>query len=230
MRISESCSFYSRLKNKISRDDVRIIIGICKELCLPQKTLSFSCFSFFAAKEEIRIEPDDVILVTAAINLACRACETGRSVEKILHMAAREYSIEIDSNTIEMYLKSVNRTEMDISMGIDFNFQVTEIYSELERFCKQQKLDPIISKKCWILLNDIMATPLCVFFMPLEMICSVVFLSYATAICDELDTGASDYQVFLKIFYEKIVFKPAYWPAIKFISGEILEIYDSELV
>ncbi|KAM0681553.1 hypothetical protein GINT2_000066 [Glugoides intestinalis] len=175
---NESLYLYKKLQKQICQKDILIISNICKTLCLPQKTLSISYYNFFAAKAECKIEPDDVVLVTSAIDLACKLCETIRSVEKILKLTAGMYAIEIEKDLVSMYVNSINITEVEISIVLDFNFGIADIYTKLEKICKERKLDSIISRRCWIFLNDIMETPLSLYYTIEEILSCTIFINF----------------------------------------------------
>lgn len=226
MRLSESCSLYERTKSQVSQHDVATISRICKTLRLPQRTLSVSCYNFFAAKSECRIEPDDIILVSASVSLACRVCETLRPVEKILQLAGEAYSIEVDLATRQLYLDSVNKTEIDISYILDFDFGISEIYSGLEAVCKKKRFDSLFSKRCWILLNDIMLTPLSIFFTSREMILASVFLNYLASSPEATKQDSGGSSLFM-LFSSTLGFEGSSFPAAEFISNEILDYYAS---
>lgn len=228
MHIETSCKSYEILKKENFCNDVKNLVNICRELNLPQKTVSFSCHSFFAAKEECKIEPDDVVLVAASIGLACKICETQRNPEKILHIAAYVYNIELDSTIIKLYLDSISKTELEISIALDFNFKIAEIYTELQKICKNNGIDPVICKRCWVLLNDIMLTPLSIFFTSSEIISATIFLVVLASV-DNIDQSMDNYKCFVIYFSKIYTFKNLFWPAISFISNELLDIYIGDI-
>lgn len=227
MKFAESCGLYRIMKNRVLQRDTIAVSKICKNLRLPQRTLSVSCYNFFAAKSECRIEPDDIILVSASVNLACRVCETARPVEKILQLAGEEYSIEVDQTTRQLYLDSVNKTEIDISYILDFDFGISEIYSRLEAICKKGRFDSLFSKRCWILLNDIMLTPLSIYFTSGEMVLASVFLNHLASLPEATRLDASCHSLFT-LFSDMVGFGDESFPAVEFIGSEILDYYISK--
>lgn len=222
MKLAESCSLYRRMQSKVPQHDITTISRICKTLRVPQRTLSVSYHNFFAAKAECQIEPDDIILVSAAVNLACRVCETARPVEKILRLAGEAYSIEVDQITRPLYIDSVSKTEMDIAFALDFNFEISEVYSRLEDVCKKGRFDILFSKRCWVLLSDIMLTPLSIYFTREEMILASVFVNYLASLT-ESEKNVSEHSLFMQLS-RMLAFEESF-PAVEFVADEILSHY-----
>lgn len=200
-----------------------VVTNVCKALSLPQKTLAVSNYIFFAAKAESKIEPDDVVLVSSVVSLACKACETLRPLEKILQLVSKQYSVEISQSIAELYVTSINKTEIELSTVLDFNFEVSEIYAKLEKLCKEKRFDSIFSRRCWIVLNDIMSTPLSIYFTVDELLTCAIFVNHAA---NEIKDGKimSDAEMY-EAFAEKYGFATVSFDCIRFMSGELLELY-----
>lgn len=198
MRYKDSFEYFNKLKTLISVEDINTIADICKALHLPQKTLSISWYLYYAIKAESKIEPDDVVLVSAIINLASKLCETIRPVEKILHLVTKKYKIEMDPSILELYIISINKTETETVCIIDFDFEITEIYYRLEKLCIANKFNALLSKRCWITLNDIMSFPFAICFTIEEILVCIVFINYA---CTELISKSTDslYDIFNRL-------------------------------
>ncbi|ELA42837.1 uncharacterized protein VICG_00152 [Vittaforma corneae ATCC 50505] len=225
MWLDESIACFNSLQPSICEDDMLAISDICKALHLPQKTLAISNHIFFAAKAESKIEPDDVVLISSVINLACKICETLRPLEKIMHLASKHYSIEIDQSIMELYTTSINKTEIELSVVLDFNFEISEIYTRLERLCKEKQFDSVFSRRCWIMLNDIMQTPLSIYFTIDELLTCTIFTNYVASELKNEKT-MDDVEMY-EIFSEKYKLTTASFSCIEFMSNKLLELYST---
>lgn len=165
----------------IYEKDASILLSICRTLYLPQRTLAISLHIYFVAKSESKLEPDDVVLMSSAIDLACKICETQRPIEKILHLAGKNYNIEIEHEIVDLYIVSINKTEIEMAAILDFNFEITEIYNKLERMCKENQFDSLLRKRCWITLNDIMSIPSSIRYSINEIITCTIFINYCVS-------------------------------------------------
>lgn len=223
MRPNESLYLYKKIQPYVCQKDTRIISSICKALYLPQKTLAISYYNFFAAKAECKIEPDDVVLVTSSIDLACKICETIRPVEKILKLTADMYAIEIGKDLVEMYIHSINITEVEISIVLDFNFGIADIYAKLEKICKEKKLDSAISRRCWVFLNDIMTTPLSLYYTIEEILSCTIFITFVIAEAKKC-ADVNDEEIY-SIFIKAYGFTNLTFECLSSLCTEVLNIY-----
>lgn len=217
MKLSESSSLYRRLQ--ACNEEIDVIEKTCRMLFLPQKTLAISCYNFFAVKAESKIEPDDIVLITASIDLACRVCETSRSTEKILKIVSNFYSVEIEAEILSLYIREIYATEVDVMVILDFNLEISEIYNKLERICKEKRLDTVMSRRCWIVLNDIMRTPLPLYYTIDEILATSIFINLLA-----LEKEQSEEESYRKFSKEYCV-KEVAFECIYFICNELLNNY-----
>lgn len=179
MKLTESLSLLKKLQQIIDQKDLHYISKICSMLGLPQKTVAVSYYNFFAAKSKCRIEPDDVTLISSVVDLSCKMCETIRATDKIIKLTAELYSIDtIEPDIMQLYIPAVGKTEIEILYFIDFNFEITDIYVNLERICKEREQSPLFSKRCWVLLNDVLSTPISIYFTIDEILACTVFINF----------------------------------------------------
>lgn len=223
MRVHDSFELYKKMCHEINHQNLDMIIDICKILKLPQKTISISHYNYFIVKEECQIEPDDPIMFSASIDLACKICETSRCINKILECSANSCRMEIDATLTNKYIEEIYNCEVDIAAVLDFNSEIAEIYNRLQQLCKQEKFDQIFSKRCWIYLNDIMLTPIPMYFTVLEIISSAIFLAFLA----NCQNSEDDFELY-KIFFKEHNFEIPLWTAVEFICKEMLDIYQSK--
>lgn len=182
MLLKFSITHVKKFKYASAQQDILILTRLCKFLSLPQKTLSFTWYLYYAVKEdEYFLEPDDVTLFASILNLASKACETQRSSEKILEFTSKIFSTELDSEISKLYKTAIDKTQVDICEVIDYRFDMIEIYSKLQLFCLNFQLDHLSSKRSWILLNDVISTPLCIYFTIEEIIANVFFIIFVSS-------------------------------------------------
>lgn len=211
----------------IDQRDLHCISRICSILGLPQKTIAVSYYNFFAAKTKCKIEPDDVTLVSSAIDLSCKMCETIRTTEKIIKMTAELYSIDtVDSDIMQLYITAVGKTEIEMLHFIDFNFDITEIYVHLERICKDKEQTPLFSKRCWILLNDMLSTPISIYFTVEEILASTLFINFVIEKfkLQNYTENHAMYKCFVSTFEE---FSDVPLECIDLIFDEMMSLYSS---
>lgn len=220
-------SFNSFLKAnyEVSPEDLKMISKICKAIRLPQKTLSLSFYLFFAAKMDNNfIEPDDLTLMTSVIDLACKTCETPRSPDKILDLIANSLTIELFPELTKMYKDAINKTELDICKIIDFRFEITEIYQKLQLMCTTYKIDPISSRRCWIVLNDIMKTPMCIYFTIEEILAAATFTIFVAKEYTRQNLIISNEELYYN-FCKEYEIKNISLECMKFMYNQIMIMY-----
>ncbi|KAI5170505.1 hypothetical protein PAEPH01_1491 [Pancytospora epiphaga] len=178
MPIEDIKEAYSKLRDETCRDDTQKLIVVSRMLFIPQRTISTALFCLFTAKRHLRIEPDDIVLHTACISLACKLCGTHRTVERILGFASFQYAIVINGALTEMYYDCINKTEVDICEAIEFDFEVPDYYKELNEMCQKKKLAGSYNKRGWLMINDVVCTPLCAFFTVTEIVLAVLLVQY----------------------------------------------------
>jgi len=223
MHLTESFAHFERIQLALPTEDLRTIATVCKILCLPQKTLATSQYIFLAAKAECRIEPDDIVLISSAVSLACKVSETLRPVDKILQVVARLYSTDVDHQLLPLYTEAITHTEIEMSVIIDFNFEITEIYTRLEKLCKEMHLDTSSSKRCWIMLNDMMQTPLPIYFTSDELLTCLLFINHLYTE-PKGDTTLKDAEAY-RLFIQKTSLKPVLYKCVRFICAQLLSLY-----
>lgn len=224
MRIAESIEKHKELKAKISSNDKYSLIHISKELVLPQKTLSVAFHLLYVSKDELGIEPDDIILFTAIVNLSTKISETSRPLEIIFKTVCNCFRIDVPDSIKSNYYDSIAKTEIDICIIIDFNFEMSELYTKLEMACKKHKFDQSFSKRAWIFLNDIMSTPLSAFFTTNEIITAALFLSYTLSYSSKSKEIISNKQLF-SMFLDVCSSECKTFLAIEHIADEIITLY-----
>lgn len=223
MRFSDSCTLFNKLQESIISEDIFAIGHICKALFLPQRSSSISYYLFFAEKAECKIEPDDIVLVSSVISLACKLCETYRPLEKILKTTADYYAVSLDAGILELYSTSINKTEIELSIILDFNFEISEIYTHLENCCKEKQVDSVFSRRCWIMLNDIMTTPLPIYFTIDELLASLFFINFlASELKNKMELSE---QMMYDVFIEKYGYASVPFDYLEFICGKVLDNY-----
>ena len=226
MHIQESINKYKAIRNMVSKEEVEDVMKICKLLHLPQKTLSISLHNFFASKAEIHIEPDDIVLSSACISLACKMCETIRPIDKILQYAANHYNLEIEQEFKPLYIDCIHKTEMDICTILDFD--IPDFYVKLEAICKEKNLESVESKRSWIILNDILATPLSIYFTVSEIVYSSILITHIARNSKHDKFEIPNDEIILN-FISHFQLEESHSAALEFISLEILEIYENFL-
>lgn len=225
MELAESFAYFERFRKSVCQEDVLAIASICKTLVLPQKTLAVTQHLFFATKAESRIEPDDVVLISSAVSLACKTSETLRPIEKIVQAVAKIYLLDIDEKLLPMYVEAIANTEIEIAVIVDFDFEITEIYTKLEKLCKETHLDSTSSKRCWIMLNDIMRIPLSIYFTIDELLTGVLFINYSYNTIKAGNT-AGDCDSYMK-FIESTGLALVKYTCIRFVGLHLLNTYSS---
>lgn len=208
-----------------AQQDIQILFQVCSCIGLPQKTISFSWYLYFAIKEDnFFLEPDDMTLFSAIIIFACKACETQRSPDKIIELTAQAFSIELDPEIFEMYKAAINKTQVDLCEAIDYRFEIIEIYNKLQTFCLNFKIDAAFSKRSWILLNDMMSTPVCIYFTCDEIIASIIFINFVATESINSSESLSNKELYEK-FLEMYSLQSISLECIEFIYNYILNFY-----
>lgn len=228
MMVEDSIIRYDRLIMDYDKDEISALIKVCKLLRLPQKTIAAATFLYFQGKRYLQIEPDNIVLGAACINLATRILETFRQIEKILQYCATVYNIEVDPEIIPMYIECINKTELDICIIIDFDFELPNFYEFLEYVCKDSHLDIESKRRSWIILNDILTTPIGMFFTVQEIVYSCLCLSYTIKNIRSKDFLPSNKSLFERIMEDLKIDEIIEIKAIDFICSEILYIYEKQ--
>lgn len=224
MFLDESILAYRSLCDKISSFDKKIIDKICKDLCLPQKTISISFYLFYAAKDKIPIEPDDIVLIASCINLSCKMCETHRRLEVIFEAACRYYSVVTEKSIIDQYFDCIGKTEIEISLILDFDYRMSEIYIKLSAICSATEENVEFITKSWIVLNDLMITPLCIYFTIPELLSAALFMTYLFELKKE-NKKFRDLKELFKSFTESHYIECDSFPIISYLTNEMANIY-----
>lgn len=227
MKLSESLSLLRKLQYIVDQRDLHCIARICTLLSLPQKTIAVSYYNFFAVKSKSKIEPDDVTLVSSAVDLSCKMCETIRATDKIIRLTAEFYLIDItEPDIMQLYIAAVGKTEIEILYFIDFNFEMTEIYVNLERICRERDRSPLFRKRCWILLNDILSTPISIYFTIDELLACTLFINFVVERFKPQNYTENDamYSHFISTFDE---FSNVTLECIDLMFDEVMSLYSS---
>jgi len=204
---------------------------VCRMMYVPQRTIATALFCLFAAKRHIRIEPDDIVLHAACIGIACKICDTHRPTEKILECSACQYAVDTSNGLGEMYLCCINKTEVDVCVAIGFDFEIPDFYGKLKEVCRGRGLQLHYSRRCWAMLNDVLATPLCAFFTVTKVVLAVLMLEYA-ATAAPLEAGevepsgglAASFMGFMELSPEQVSAE-----TLEFICSEICSFYEGHL-
>lgn len=205
--------------------DIKTLIHLCKSICLPQKTVSFSLFLYYAVKDDIHfIEPDDLTLFTTILSLSCKVCETHRPIEQILESNAKHFSTDLDSEITRMYYDAVYKTQVDICEIIDFRFDLADIYSKLQSICSNYRLDHMFAKRSWVVLNDMMCTPICISFTCEEIIYGVLFIIFVALESENNEQKLLDAEVYEK-FCKYFETRHISLECLKFLFDYILDLY-----
>lgn len=179
MEIQEIMEEYQVFCGDILEEEVETLVRICMMLRLPQKTVATALFNFFSAKKDIQLEPDDIVLHSACINMACRMCETHRPAEKIFEYASYQYALESTQELRAMYIACISKTELDVCVVLDFDFEIPDFYGTLESACRELGLSSNYSRRCWVFLNDLLMTPISVFFPVQEIVFGCLLVEFA---------------------------------------------------
>ena len=84
MEIFQSVEEYRQISREILDGEISHLANACKMLHLPQKVISSILYLYFHAKKDLQVEPDDIVIAAASINLATRVFESFRPIEKII--------------------------------------------------------------------------------------------------------------------------------------------------
>lgn len=223
MLLEESIFKYKEMAKVTIKEDLSIIQKTCRALLLKQKVMSFAFYLYYAAKDTLRIEPDDPILLTAVINLACKAFESIRPLDKIFEHICKNYDIQLNQDIFDRYLRETSICEVDICEGIDFNFNMVKIYQNLETRCKLYKLDSLFSKKCWVMLNDTLRTPISIYFTEEEIIDAIFFLNFFIQESSKSNTTMTNSEVYSS--FTNLYNITTDLRCLEFIAFHILEMY-----
>lgn len=235
MDVQDSIEEYRAFCRGVARDDVDVLVRICRMLYLPQKTVATALFIFFSAKKDIRIEPDDVVLQSACVNMACRVCETHRPTDKIFEYASYQHALGGSPELRTMYIESINRTELDICVVLDFDFEMPDFYGKLESVCREMGLPPSYSRRCWVFLNDILMRPVSIFFTVQEIVLGCMLVEFVAAkkregasLGEAPEAGEVEgNEGFLSVFAEQAGVVDADRLALEFVALEVCEMYES---
>lgn len=225
MLIVESVEKQTALKARVSSIDRFALTRICKELAIPQKTLSVAYYLLYVAKAELMLEPDDIVLISAIINLSSKICETYRASSIVFKHVTSYYEMPIEDSMKKLYNDAIAKTEIDICVLIDFDFEMADLYNRLQHVCKINKFDQFFSKKAWVFLNDIMTTPISAFFNIPEIITSALFLSFIVEFLVKSNAKLSNKEIF-SLFVDKYSPECNSFVVIDYISNEMLSMYD----
>ena len=224
---------YRLLQTDVSEEDVYALAKICRLLHLPQKILGVSIHNFYHAKAQIQIEPDDIVLLSACIDLACRTSEVVRPLEKILGLVACHYALDVPDDIVPMYIECIDKTEVDICLCLDFDFNFPDFYGRLETLCKENVLNMSYSRRCWIMISDILTAPVSLFFSVDDVVIGCIFVEFVANQVrlnrkDKRNAAAVDEDV-VRSFSEFLNMPERNAEEYLFISAELLRIYHNKL-
>ncbi|KAI5150467.1 hypothetical protein ENBRE01_1511, partial [Enteropsectra breve] len=225
----ESCTRweeYFSLKEKLSDADMRGIRFICKKLFLPQKTHAAIQYLYFASKFGLNVEPDDIVLFTSCIDLACKVGNVFRGTEKILAVVADYCEMKIDETILELYYNCINKTLVDICTLLDFNLELPDFYTTLENACKSCDAPTITKKRCWVFLNDVLTLPISLFVHEKEMAAAVLIMENMIADSNEDDEQWNDEQFSSIMAQHNMQSLEA--QHIKFVISELYKLYAAQ--
>ncbi|KAI4291258.1 hypothetical protein PAPHI01_0532 [Pancytospora philotis] len=237
--VQDSIEKYQKLSDTILAEEVAGLVRICRLLHLPQKTVAVVLHVFFMTKHTIDIEPDDAVLHSACISIACKVCETHRPCDRILDCAALLYAVEMTPELRPMYANCIAHTELSVCYALDFDFGLPDFYGLLKRVCRENSLPTDYSRRCWVMLNDILATPVSVFFSVEEITLGAICAEWVSAAAHKeaggptagsaLPVGNSEVvQAFLaSLKMPELQFSDE---AIAFVALEICALYSKSLV
>jgi len=122
---------YQLVKNRITPFESSRVLTICRLLHIPQRTASYILQLLICSKCKLALEPDDVVLYAACIDLACKIMEIQRHSEKVLRYVGLYLKIDIETGAIPQYLRCMYKTEIDVCLAIDFDFTTFDYYDYL---------------------------------------------------------------------------------------------------
>lgn len=160
------------------RKETMNLVNTVTSLHIPQKTLALALKLFHIVKQNIRIEPDDVVLNSACISMACKISEIRMPLMKILQFASKILSIEVEEDLHPLYFDSIQKTEIDICLLVDFDFMMPDPYECLETVCQRKDLPTSYRRVAWIILNDITLLPVSATVPVHEIVYTCIFIQY----------------------------------------------------
>ena len=242
MDVAASISEYRKFKGSITDEEPQAVVSICHMLHMPQSVVVVALYIFYTAKYSITLEPDDIVLHGAVISLACRIAENPRSTKHILSAAASIHNISLDSDLAEMYISSIEKTQMDLCICLDFDLEAPDFYTELDRCYAGRKAhtkcfagaegdsDGLLSlRRSRVFLNVVFFTALPIFFTATELAMGCLFLEHA-AQSDRFkapNTPADDSwlgDIFMGDEWDESI-EPS---AVLFIANELMQLYEDK--
>ncbi len=197
--------------------------NICKIIKLRQQTIAVIFYIFYFSKATLKLEPDDIVMQCAAINLGCKMEYINISIEDILRHAFILNNLEFESEIINLYITSIAKTEIDICEKLDFNLEPPKFY-DIKINDYVGNIDRNVQ---WILLNDILCKPISILFSAEEIAISCYFVEYLINSKNIENVKEKDDKVLISLFLEKINRNNINTESIKFIVDEILKIYET---
>lgn len=167
-----------RIVEENHRKEIQMLIQLAKMVHLPQKTVGIALQLYHISKRDLRIEPDDVVLHCACLNLACKISDLRFAISKIFTAAIEQLDMDVDGNIVSLYIDSIHKTEADICLIIDFDFNMADVYETLERICEEHLLPARYRKVCWILLNDSLQIRIIIDIPVEKLIYACIFIQF----------------------------------------------------
>lgn len=228
--VSESVDRCRQFQRLIPDSEILSLSSICKLLRLPQKTIATALYMFYAAKHSLLLEPDDLILYAACVSLSCRTCETHRPVEKILSLSALSCSVEVSPDTRPLYIDCVNKTEVSVCVCLDFELEPPDYYGLLHRLCRENSLSTEYSRHGWVFINDILTSPLIIFFTVPEVVLGGLLLEYSVRTEREDEPGmiATDEQL-AREFLRFMGIADTNEQAVLYVALELMRRYEEKM-
>lgn len=232
----EFINYYKYVETLTQDKELINLERICKFLRIKQQSIAVVFYLFYIIKSKLQIEPEDIVVQCASIMLACKMESIHRPTDKIMKYAFLLNNIELENDLKEYYLDCIMKTEIEISIALDFNLEPPCFYKVMENTYEKIKTHMSSIKLGLIILNDIITKPVCVVFEIEEIVLSCFFIAYlselektndeeiASKCVEERIEIKSDEEIASK-FLEKINMNNINVDAIVFIASEIYKMY-----
>ncbi|KAF9761505.1 Apolipophorin [Nosema granulosis] len=218
---------YFELKSMINPRDIKDIITISKNIGAYQKSVQYSVYCYMSHLYKKNRKYENVYLVTSSVLLGCKISNFIPKMDILLENIFIHFKLNLEENEIEEFRDEVVKLELQMSVSLDFKFDIEDQYSRLKEFGEKYKLEKDcanndggsmneetnikIVQSTWIFLNDSLFYPFRLFFDLENILKACTYLSHI------INNKAIEVDQFLSKKAGKEVL---------FIAGEILEGYE----
>ncbi|AFM98976.1 hypothetical protein EHEL_090810 [Encephalitozoon hellem ATCC 50504] len=208
-------SEYMECRNLLEIKNIRDIVSISRLLGMPQKTTYFTSavyYKYISMPKSRKTIP----IGAACILLSGKVNGSLRSLEQILKASYKHHGVDPEKFFQDDYKDAID-IELHACIAMDFDFDMDDPYSFLEKICMDNDVDRSRAQTMWVMLNDTMYLPLILSFSIRSIVVSCMFVSDIAR-----DKGCKD----IDEFKERYKLTEINTGDIDFISKEIVSFYE----